>query len=69
MNAVEFDRVSIVFGDQPDRAFALRVMVCDFNGQCVADVSSGPARPRERPATAGRTGIDHLLDADSGADL
>ncbi len=54
--------------DRYDRAFALRVMVCDFNGQCVADVHSGPARPRERPATAGRTGTDHLPDADGPAD-
>ncbi|WAC73482.1 cobalt-precorrin-5B (C(1))-methyltransferase [Roseateles sp. SL47] len=55
--------------DRYDHAFALRVMVCDFNGQCVADVRSAPARPRERPATAGRTGIDHLLDTDTASDL
>ncbi|SEL82401.1 cobalt-precorrin-5B (C1)-methyltransferase [Roseateles sp. YR242] len=55
--------------DRYDHAFALRVLVCDFSGQCVADVSSAPAPPRERPATAGRTGIDHLLDADTAADL
>jgi len=55
--------------DRYDHAFALRVMVCDFNGQCVADISSAPAPPRARPATAGRTGIEHLLDADTAADL
>ncbi|UXH79100.1 cobalt-precorrin-5B (C(1))-methyltransferase [Roseateles amylovorans] len=54
--------------DRYDRAFTLRVMVCDFNGQCVADVLSAPALPRERPATAGRTGTDHLPDADGPAD-
>ncbi len=41
-------------------AFALRVLVCDFEGQPVADVRSGPAPSRPRPASAGRTGVDHL---------
>jgi cobalt-precorrin-5B (C1)-methyltransferase len=46
------------------RAFQLRVLVCDFNGNRVADVWSAPALPRERPADARRIGIDHILDID-----
>jgi cobalt-precorrin-5B (C1)-methyltransferase len=51
----------------PDRyghAFALRVLVCDFSGQPVADVRSAPAEARPRPATAGRTGIGHTHHSD-----
>lgn len=50
----------------PDRygnKFQLRVMVCDFSGVQVADVWSGPADLQERPASAGRIGIDHLPEA------
>lgn len=46
------------------RAFQLRVMVCDFNGQKVADVWSAPAEHQSRPASAGRTGISHIVDLD-----
>lgn len=42
------------------RSFQLRVLVCDFSGAQVADVWSAPAERHERPASAGRTGIDHL---------
>ena len=45
-------------------AFALRVLVCDFSGQPVADVRSAPAEARPRPATAGRTGIGHTHHSD-----
>ncbi len=44
------------------RAFQLRVLVCDFSGNQVADVWSEPALPQERPADARRIGIDHILD-------
>ena len=47
------------------RAFQLRVMVCDFNGQKVADVWSLPALPNPKPASAGRTGIAHIVDIDT----
>lgn len=50
----------------PDRyghKFQLRVMVCDFSGVQVADVWSSPADLQERPASAGRIGIDHLPEA------
>jgi cobalt-precorrin-5B (C1)-methyltransferase len=46
--------------DRYGRAFQLRVLVCDFSGVQVADVWSAPAEPHERPASAGRTGVDHL---------
>lgn len=55
----------------PDRyghAFRIRVLVCDFDGQQVADVWSAPAVPRARPATAGRTGIGHTHSADFDTD-
>ncbi|WP_066257644.1 cobalt-precorrin-5B (C(1))-methyltransferase [Hydrogenophaga flava] len=45
-------------------AFALRVLVCNFSGQPVADVRSAPAEARPRPATAGRTGISHTHHSD-----
>lgn len=51
--------------DRYGRAFQLRVLVCDFSGVQVADVWSLPALPQERPASAGRIGIDHLPDADT----
>jgi len=51
--------------DRYGRAFQLRVLVCDFSGVQVADVWSLPALPQERPASAGRIGIDHLPDADN----
>jgi cobalt-precorrin-5B (C1)-methyltransferase len=44
------------------RAFQLRVLVCDFSGNQVADVWSAPALPQERKADARRIGIDHILD-------
>jgi len=44
------------------RAFQLRVLVCDFSGQQVADVWSAPALPRQSPPDARRIGIDHILD-------
>ncbi|NVE01108.1 cobalt-precorrin-5B (C(1))-methyltransferase [Massilia sp. BJB1822] len=50
--------------DRYGRNFQLRVLVCDFTGQKVADVWSAPALPQERPASAGRTGIDHIVDVD-----
>jgi cobalt-precorrin-5B (C1)-methyltransferase len=46
------------------RAFQLRVLVCDFSGNQVADVWSAPAEPHEREASARRIGIDHILDID-----
>ena len=46
------------------RAFQLRVLVCDFAGNKVADVWSAPADDRPVPATAGRTGIGHTHHAD-----
>jgi cobalt-precorrin-5B (C1)-methyltransferase len=46
------------------RAFQLRVLVCDFSGNQVADVWSAPALPPVRPADARRIGIDHILDID-----
>ena len=49
-------------------AFQLRVLVCDFDGNPVADVWSAPATPRPRPATAGRTGINHTHSADFDTD-
>ena len=51
--------------DRYGRAFQLRVLVCDFSGVQVADVWSLPALPQERPASAGRIGIDHLPEADN----
>lgn len=45
-------------------AFQLRVLVCDFTGNQVADVLSPPVQSRPRPATAGRTGIGHTHHAD-----
>lgn len=51
--------------DRYGRAFQLRVLVCDFSGVQVADVWSLPALPQERPASAGRIGIDHLPEADT----
>jgi len=44
------------------RAFQLRVLVCDFSGNQVADVWSAPALPQERASDARRIGIDHILD-------
>ena len=38
-------------------AFLLRVLVCDFDGNKVAEAVSAPATPRPKPATAGRVGI------------
>jgi cobalt-precorrin-5B (C1)-methyltransferase len=49
--------------DRYGRKFQLRVLVCDFSGVQVADVLSAPADPQERPASAGRIGIDHLPEA------
>lgn len=49
--------------DRYGRKFQLRVLVCDFSGVQVADVCSAPADPQERPASAGRVGIDHLPEA------
>jgi len=46
------------------RAFQLRVLVCDFSGNQVADVWSAPAMPQERPTDTRRIGIDHILDID-----
>ena len=46
------------------RTFQLRVLVCDFSGNQVADVWSAPALPQERAADARRIGIDHILDID-----
>jgi cobalt-precorrin-5B (C1)-methyltransferase len=46
------------------RAFQLRVLVCDFSGNKVADVWSAPALPQARPPGARRTGIDHIVDVD-----
>ncbi|WP_405198021.1 cobalt-precorrin-5B (C(1))-methyltransferase [Brachymonas sp. G13] len=43
-------------------AFQLRVLVCDFAGQQVADVLSPPGQPR--PTARGRTGIGHTHSAD-----
>ena len=45
-------------------AFQLRVLVCDFSGQPVADVVSPPAQAGPKPTTAGRTGIGHTRHAD-----
>ena len=50
--------------DRYGRAFQLRVLVCDFSGNQVADVWSAPALPRERAAGPRRTGIDHIVDVD-----
>lgn len=44
------------------RAFQLRVLVCDFSGNQVADVWSEPALTHERTADARRIGIEHILD-------
>ncbi len=41
-------------------AFQLRVLVCDFAGQKVADLWSAPADEGASPVTAGRTGIGHI---------
>ena len=49
--------------DRYGRKFQLRVLVCDFSGLQVADVWSAPADPQQRPASAGRIGIDHLPEA------
>jgi cobalt-precorrin-5B (C1)-methyltransferase len=49
--------------DRYGRKFQLRVLVCDFSGVQVADVLSAPADPQERPASAGRIGIEHLPEA------
>lgn len=49
--------------DRYGRKFQLRVLVCDFSGVQVADVWSAPADPQQRPASAGRIGIDHLPEA------
>ncbi|MDO4230820.1 MAG: cobalt-precorrin-5B (C(1))-methyltransferase [Lautropia sp.] len=49
-------------------AFQIRVLLCDFDGNLVADVLSGPADEREKPATAGRTGISHTHSADFDTD-
>lgn len=46
------------------RAFQLRVLVCDFAGNKVADALSAPAEDRPTPATAGRTGIGHTRHED-----
>jgi cobalt-precorrin-5B (C1)-methyltransferase len=46
------------------RAFQLRVLVCDFSGNQVADVWSAPALPSEQTADTRRIGIDHILDID-----
>ena len=51
----------------PDRygdAFQLRVLVCDFAGNKVADVLSPPVPERPRPSSAGRTGIGHTHSSD-----
>lgn len=45
-------------------AFQLRVLVCDFAGQKVADLWSAPADEGASPVTAGRTGIGHLQHPD-----
>lgn len=41
-------------------AFQLRVLVCDFAGQKVADLWSASADEGASPVTAGRTGIGHI---------
>lgn len=50
------------------RAFQIRILVCDGEGQALADVWSGPAEERPRPETAGRTGIAHTHSADFDTD-
>jgi cobalt-precorrin-5B (C1)-methyltransferase len=45
-------------------AFQLRVLVCDFAGQKVADLCSAPADEGASPVTAGRTGIGHIQHPD-----
>ena len=50
------------------RAFQIRIMVCDGEGNMLADVWSVPADDRPRPATAGRTGISHTHSADFDTD-
>lgn len=45
-------------------AFQLRVLVCDFAGQKVADLWSAPAHECASPVTAGRTGIGHIQHPD-----
>ena len=55
----------------PDRyghAFQIRIMVCDGEGNMLADVWSAPAEDRPRPDTAGRTGISHTHSADFDTD-
>lgn len=51
--------------DRYGRAFQLRVLVCDFSGVKVADVWSESALPQSRPASAGRTGVAHILDPET----
>ncbi|MDO5103801.1 MAG: cobalt-precorrin-5B (C(1))-methyltransferase [Lautropia sp.] len=50
------------------RAFQLRVLVCDPEGNLAADVWSAPAEDRPKPATAGRTGITHTHSPDFDTD-
>jgi cobalt-precorrin-5B (C1)-methyltransferase len=45
-------------------AFQLRVLVCDFSDNMVADVWSPPAQPKTLPRGARRIGIDHIVDVD-----
>lgn len=45
-------------------AFQLRVLLCDFAGQKVADLWSAPADEGASPVTAGRTGIGHIQHPD-----
>ena len=57
--------------EAPDRyghAFQIRIMVCDGEGNMLADVWSAPAEDRPRPDTAGRTGISHTHSADFDTD-
>ena len=54
--------------DRYGRAFQIRIMVCDGEGNMLADVWSAPADNRPRPATAGRTGISHTHSADFDTD-
>ncbi len=56
--AIDTLRAPERYGD----AFQLRVLVCDFAGNKVADVISEPGHPR--PTAAGRTGISHTHSAD-----
>jgi cbiD len=54
--------------DRYGRAFQIRIMVCDGEGNMLADVWSAPAEDRPRPETAGRTGISHTHSADFDTD-